>query len=137
MNWTVLGGVKVPVPDKPWSGVVATPRHGATTLLFETDVAPVRVYLQVFVALDAETGLPFDPETGETVRFGKIYIDCSTYSEPCLEADGDFWKWEAFPEEMFEHEYVTVGAQWLLQGDSSGRKSGTVRGGWQFHFVNE
>ena len=60
-------------------------------------MSPVRVYLQVFVALNPETGLPIDPETGEEVRFGKLYIDCFTYTDTCLEPEGGFGSGKLFP----------------------------------------
>ncbi len=137
MDWTLLGGVKNPVPDRPWSQAVTAPRNGATTLLFETYAAPVWVIVNIFVALDPETGLPIDPSTGESIRFGEVYLECHPYSDECMEAEGDSWKWDGMPEEMLEHEYVTVGAQWLMQSDSSGRDDGLLTASYQFHFVNE
>ena len=137
MNWTLLGGVENPVPDRPWSQVVTAPRNGATALLFETYAAPVWVIVNIFVALDPETGLPIDPARGESIRFGEVYLECHPYSENCLEAEGDSWKWDGMPEKMFEQEYVTVGAHWLMQSDSSGREDGLLTASYQYHFVNE
>ena len=91
----------------------------------------------MFVALSDETGSPVDPETGDPTLFGPIYLECVPDADGCMERNGETVRWDVLPKDMYEEEFVTVWAQWLLIPENQDERPGTVSATWVFHFINE
>lgn len=137
VNWQVAGGPAVPAQQKPWQMTTPVPRTGATTFEFDTSIPPGWSSVDVFVALSDETGSPVDPETGDPTLFGPIYLECVPDADGCMERNGETVRWDVLPKDMYEEEFVTVWAQWLLIPENQDERPGTVSATWVFHFINE
>lgn len=138
VDWDYLGGEKViEEPSKPWESIDPFARTNETIIQFDTHVPPGRASMDLFVALDPETGLPIDPDSGEPSPFGPVYLECAPYSEACMATDGNKVTWPVLPELIRPYEYVSIWAEWFITPIDETIQPGTVSASWLFHFVNK
>ena len=138
VDWDYLGGEKIiEEPRKPWESIDPFARTNETIIRFDTHVPPGRASMDLFVALDPDSGLPIDPDSGEPSPFGPAYLECAPYSEVCMATDGDTVTWSALPERVRPYEYVSIWAEWFIAPIDETIQPGTVSASWLFHFVNK
>ena len=120
-------------------------RHDHSVFHIISAVQPYWIQVNLFAAIDAESGMPVDPQTGQLTEL-------PIYEYECQGLDGDrrypevrngVVSIDAIPDSPLPNEYVTVFVAWTVpftqeELDVDPAVAGNrVFASWMFHFANE
>ena len=108
-------------------------------------VQPYWIQVNLFAAIDAETGMPIDPLTGQLTELPVYEYECQGFEgeRRCPEVRDRVVTVDALPASPIPNEYVTVFVAWIVpftQEELAADPSVTGRrvfASWMFHFENE
>ena len=120
-------------------------RFGHSVWEVTSAVQPYWINVNLYAAVDSETGMPVDPQTGQPTELPVYEFECQGVDgdRRCPEVQNGVISFDALPASPLPDEYVTVFVAWTvpftqeeLEADPSvtGRR---VFASWMFHFVNE
>lgn len=108
-------------------------------------VQPYWIQVNLFAAIDAETGMPIDPQTGHLTELPVYEYECQGLEgeRRCPAVQDGVVTVDALPASPIPNEYVTVFVAWIVpftQEELAADPSVTglrVFASWMFHFENE
>ena len=125
-----------------WPG--AQNRFGHSTFEVITAVQPNWIIVNLFAAIDAESGMPVDPHTGQPTETPIYEFECQGVDgdNRCPEVQDGVVSFDALPASPLPNEYVTVFVAWTVpftqeELDADPSVAGNrVFASWMFHFAN-
>ena len=120
-------------------------RRTSSTIEIRADSSPNWITTFVHVAVNPNSGLPINPDTGEVQELPVYEWSCQGLAGPdaCPSAKDGVVRIDSMPDPPMPVEYAAVFAQWSVFPDqvhpdvSQGLDLGFAHGAWLFHFVNE
>ena len=108
-------------------------------------VQPYWIQVNLFAAINAETGMPIDPQTGQPTELPIYEYECQGFEgeRRCPAVQDGVATIDALPASPMPNEYVTVFVPWTVpftQEELAADPSVTGRrvfASWMFHFANE
>ena len=119
-------------------------RFGHSTFEVATAVQPNWISVNLYTAVDAETGMPVDPQTGQPTETPVHEFECQGVDgdNRCPEVQDGVVSFDALPASPLPNEYVTVFVAWTVpftqeELDADPSVTGNrVFASWMFHFAN-
>ena len=117
--------------------------HSAFQII--STVQPYWIQVNLFAAINTETGMPVDPQTGQLTELPIYEYECQGHEgeRRCPAVQDGVVTFDALPSSPLPNEYVTVFVAWIVpftQEELAADPSVTGRrvfASWMFHFANE